>query len=379
MRTCGYCSKELIDPNPRRHYHPECKGKHDALVKKQKRTPSAKTSGTPLPTQTSHSPKEHPLKFNEEPGKPNGFVVKPDEPLHQAILRALQSGPQTLAGLTVSTDSKPSQTQATLKTLVDSGHIKLKDELFHLVIHKAELESGKTAEIKSGNGHFRFAAVSDTHLCSTHEMLDELHDFYDKAKAWKAEMVVHAGDVVAGFNVYRGQEFELKVIGADAQIQYAADNYPNNGLITHFIDGNHDEALFKKAGVVFGQRLSEKRKDMVYLGAYEGNLEINGIRVQLWHGAGGNAYSLSYKLQRGIDAIIPGAKPRIMFAGHWHSVFWMFYRNIDAYLPGCFEGQTLLGKRLKLQPAIGGWLVELEIANGEVKKTSADFIPYYYK
>lgn len=41
---------------------------------------------------------------------------------------------------------------------------------------------------------FTFGVVSDTHLCSTHEKLDELWTFYEICRKEGIKTIVHAGD-----------------------------------------------------------------------------------------------------------------------------------------------------------------------------------------
>lgn len=57
---------------------------------------------------------------------------------------------------------------------------------------------------------FRIGVVSDTHLCSNEEALDELHCAYDIFKREGITTVLHAGDIVTGRGIYRGQEAETK-------------------------------------------------------------------------------------------------------------------------------------------------------------------------
>jgi len=97
----------------------------------------------------------------------------------------------------------------------------------------------KILEHNISNKVFTFGVVSDTHLCSIHEKLDELHTFYEICRKEKIQIVVHSGDLLCGWGIYRGQENEVKVFGADNQITYTVKNYPKiKGITTYFIDGN---------------------------------------------------------------------------------------------------------------------------------------------
>lgn len=49
-----------------------------------------------------------------------------------------------------------------------------------------------------------------------------------------------------GNDVYQGQQFEQDKVGFEAQLQDIKDNYPDVGLPTYFIGGNHDEKFLKQ-------------------------------------------------------------------------------------------------------------------------------------
>ena len=86
---------------------------------------------------------------------------------------------------------------------------------------------------------FKFGIVSDTHLIDRSCALDELHDFYKRCKREGVKDVVHAGDILSGMNVYKGQIVDLLRFGVDEHIEYGLMNYPKeDGIKTYFITGN---------------------------------------------------------------------------------------------------------------------------------------------
>lgn len=86
---------------------------------------------------------------------------------------------------------------------------------------------------------FTFAVVSDTHLGSTEEKLDALHTFYDICRKEKITQVLHCGDLINGWGIFKGQENSTHVFGAQAQSDYVIKNYPRvDGITTRFITGN---------------------------------------------------------------------------------------------------------------------------------------------
>lgn len=228
---------------------------------------------------------------------------------------------------------------------------------------------------------FTFGVVSDTHLCSTHEKLDELHTIYEIFRKSGITVVFNAGDLVSGWNIYAGQESEVHTFGADGQINYFCKNYPRvKGITTYFITGNHCDSWRKIAGINIGERIAEKRSDLIYLGVYAGTVELSGVRVKLYHGERGGAYALSYNSQKVAEQITSGEKPHILLCGHWHTALYYFYRNIHIIHCGAFEGQTLYLLRKGINPVVGGWSVRVRVADDKKKSLvscTPTFIPFF--
>lgn len=228
---------------------------------------------------------------------------------------------------------------------------------------------------------YTFGVVSDTHLCSVHEKLNELHTFYEICRKEGIKEVVHAGDIIAGWGIYRGQENEVHTFGAYKQAQYVVDHYPRvKGITTYFITGNHCLSWWQRAGIDPGFIISERRDDMVYLGQYSGEVRFGNVRVRLHHGAGGGAYALSYKAQKLVEQLQSGRKPHIFILGHYHSAIYFWYRNVHVFLPGCFEAQSLFMLRKGLNPAIGGWTIKLHTTNSKktpVVAITPTWIPFF--
>jgi hypothetical protein len=65
--------------------------------------------------------------------------------------------------------------------------------------------------------------------------------------------------------------------------------------------------------------------------------------------------------------------------GHFHTAFYFWYRNIHILNAGCFEGQTLFLRRKMLNPAIGGWIVEMRLTNqaNDVVAFNPSWIPFF--
>jgi len=230
-----------------------------------------------------------------------------------------------------------------------------------------------------GGNDLIFGFVSDTHCGSTMERMADLDAAYKIFQQEGVKVVYHAGDVVAGINVYAGQQAELKVWGANNQADYVAAQYPKaEGISTYFITGNHDLSFLKEAGLDIGVLIEKKRNDLIYLDQIEGNVQIAPeVVLRLWHGMGGSAYALSYKGQRLIASLEGGDKPNILLAGHYHQAYYMDHRNIHYLQGGAFERQTLWLKRAGISPSCSAWLVECHINDGSINKFKPQLLKFF--
>jgi predicted phosphodiesterase len=185
---------------------------------------------------------------------------------------------------------------------------------------------------------------------------------YRRFKALGIEEVVHAGDVATGQNVYKGQLNDILCFGWSDHKKYVVENYPQvEGITTYFIEGNHDQDYTINFGAHFGEEIAAERPDMKFVGIYDAPITINGVRIGLHHGSRGVPYALSYHLQKFIEKIEGGQKPQIYFLGHYHASLYTFYRNIHAYLAGCFQRPNSYSIRNGLPNLVCGWIAEMEV------------------
>jgi predicted phosphodiesterase len=254
-------------------------------------------------------------------------------------------------------------------------------------ITKHGLKTEQTFRVPLTRWHktsWRFALVSDTHLCSKHQQLTHLWTFYRLLKKRRIGVVLHAGDVYEGEKVYRGQEYELFRHGADAQLQYGVENYPRvSGITTYVISGNHDQSFQKTAGIDIVDHLADQRDDIVYLGADLGFVkpldeEASIINIGVMHGSGGVAYARSYKLQKIVEALAPENKPNFMALGHYHTPCILpGYRNVEAIQMPCFQAQTPYLKKKGLFPFVAGVIVTLKVDDKGLSSITYEFTPFY--
>lgn len=231
-----------------------------------------------------------------------------------------------------------------------------------------------------GSKNFKFAIIGDTQIGSKYTQLTYLHNFYDLCEIEGIHDIYHTGDITDGLKMRVGHEYELYEVSADDMRDDVIKNYPRrNGIVTHFISGNHDASIYKQVGYDIGQAISSARSDLKYLGrdCAVVNLTPN-CTLELRHPWDGTAYALSYKIQKMIEAMESDSKPNILAVGHYHKAEYLFYRNVHALQTGCFQSQTPYTRGKGISVHIGGWIVTISVdENGTIQRITPEFIPYY--
>lgn len=242
--------------------------------------------------------------------------------------------------------------------------------------------------VKNDGNIIRFGLIGDTQIGSLYQRLDALKVFYERCAAEKIVDILHTGDVVDGWRVYKGQEFELHPNGRSwpEQRDMFSESVPKiRGMRTIFITGNHDNSFKKLIGLVVGDELQRVRSDWKFIGQDIGDVALKSkdgqkFIVRLLHPGGGTAYADSYRLQKIIETIPGGQKPDLLAVGHYHKALWEpNYRNISGFLTGTFQSQSPYMVQHSLAAHVGGWIVTITL--GERRKltsrVSAEFISFF--
>lgn len=221
------------------------------------------------------------------------------------------------------------------------------------------------------------ALLSDTHLGSSAEHLDELNDFYDRCKAEGITDVFHCGDISDGWKVHPGHLNEIKpeAAGWDRLKNYVIENYPQReGITTHFIEGNHDNKFFNRNNIHFGRLIADKRDDLTYLGNSQATIYLSrehDITLELIHPSGGKPYTTGYRLQTLYRERDVADRPTIAGVGHLHGSMYAETEGVKGLYAGAWKGTTTYGKRKGHQAKIGGWILDITMSDG----TITEFVP----
>ena len=224
-----------------------------------------------------------------------------------------------------------------------------------------------------------FGIVSDTHLGSKYNALDELQYFYDILYDEGITQVFHAGDLSDGVNVYKGQMYEQVAWGFDDQINYIVKNYPRRkGIKTYWIEGNHDTSYYNQIGASLGSKLNKLRDDLICLGMLFARV-YDDISIDILHLRKSRAYAVSYPLQAYLRELPPSRHPDILILGHRHHAYFGLFQDTYCFEAGNFQYVTPYAlERGKGQP-VAGWIVRIERERGKIKKISPTLINFGYK
>ena len=265
-----------------------------------------------------------------------------------------------------------------IKTLRRKGYEIVKDgEWYYFNGRKDEFSEFNNYRLPEGKD-FIIGVIGDTHIGSKYFREDFLNSFYEYAKKQGIKHIIHAGDIIDGVSVYSTQTSQLANFTIDDQVNKVIQDYPH--LKTYFILGNHDMKQYQKGNSIHpGKVISSNRKDMKWIGDFYSRLQLGKSRIfiDVVHPSGGMAYALSYKMQKYIERLQSGNKPNILLFGHYHTSFYMQYRNIHAFHVGCFQDTNDLTVRMGIQPAIGGWILEGKHNGYEITKLKGEFKTYY--
>lgn len=209
--------------------------------------------------------------------------------------------------------------------------------------------------------HTQLGAVSDTHFGNIHQQIHFLNDFYKEAYNRNIDTILHIGDLVDGNYTNRAEQPRQQFLhGFDEQIGYVVDMYPKiEGITTKFILGSHDETHYKNDQATAGFWIPKCRKDMIYLGQDTADININKMKITMDHPGGGSSSSVSYQLQKRIELLESGNKPKILLVGHYHKSYAFVYRNVRGIAVGSCCDTTQFQHKSGLSNAVGGYFLDI--------------------
>lgn len=225
--------------------------------------------------------------------------------------------------------------------------------------------------------HHTFGLTSDWHMgCIQHDQ-SGLEDCLAEAEDMGADFFLHAGDVHDGHRVYRGHLNNLITWSADGQSDMSAEVVDNLAVPVYGIGGNHDYSFTKQSGVRPTKLLSMKTDKWKDLGDFDATVVIGGLEVKLLHGAGGNAYAISYPAQKYLRNLAegePSALPEVLGIGHYHTNLQFEAYDCVIVHPGNFQRPNEFTNRRGLRGPRGLYVVNLETQDGRLLSYNTQFL-----
>jgi hypothetical protein len=258
----------------------------------------------------------------------------------------------------------------------------------YVIFSTNAVSNGLVIENPLEDKEITFAIMSDPHFGSKACQITALNEFCEICRKKGVKQIFVPGDVVAGFEVYPGQIFDVYAKSSQEQEESVIMNLPH-GFEWYMLGGNHDYSFIKRGG---GHNpllmIENQRKDTHYIGFDQAIVPLlPNVDAILWHPSGGIPYAHSYRLQKGIEQVASSeltkisrdikTKPtvRFMFAGHLHIQLEALFGNILGVQCGSFEGQSNYLKRKGIVPAVGGWIFNVDLTpDGNFRS----FAPRFY-
>ena len=229
-----------------------------------------------------------------------------------------------------------------------------------------------------GGDEIVFGAITDTHLGSKYtdtNMLMEAFEVFDKSGV---DFITHCGDVHEGLSHRAGHVYECTHIGYSAQLEHSREMFANwKNTPVYMVDGNHDQWCIKAAGAKMVPELCRGQKNLHFIGHDEGDIEINGVTIKLWHGGDGSSYAFSYRIQKIVESLTGGEKPNVLLCGHTHKALSIFDRHVHCVSCGSMQKQSKWMRGKRAASHTGFYVIRMGINDGGVSWFEPRFYPFY--
>jgi DNA polymerase II small subunit/DNA polymerase delta subunit B len=266
-----------------------------------------------------------------------------------------------------------------LETLMEKHQLTPSELELIIKNSKKYINNEETKKLNIGSKKFYYAYFSDSHIGHKEFKPQVYEQMLRLITKYKPDFVFNMGDTLEGMSNRPGHIYELSHIGFSQQFNYAKELLSQIEIPIYGIDGNHDGWYEQKSniGIIVGEELQRTIPNYNNLGQMEGDLNIDGIQIKLFHGNDGSAYATSYKLQKLIESFSGGEKPQIVHSGHYHKSLYMFLRNVHGLESGTLCGQSKFMRGKKLQAHVGFGFIKVYHDGKSITRFNHEFVPYY--
>ncbi len=257
-------------------------------------------------------------------------------------------------------------------------YITPRDDMAYILISDFDEEENK----------LNLLQISDLHAGSNKFDEEALNKTLEEAVKRGVKYVHISGDIFDGHNMYRGQELNLKYHTAEEQVDLVFSILKKYDLWYIVSLGNHDASFFKNGEIdpirMLEAKMAAANKKLTYLAAYEANIVHYGVVFRLIHLNGGAARSKSYKPQvylsnvfdSNVNDVVLGEKKyniRSIQCGHFHVRYNFEVGGVTLTMPGNFQFDGDLTKRMGITGRTGGIFEEIIIKGGQIIEERTEF------
>jgi predicted phosphodiesterase len=220
--------------------------------------------------------------------------------------------------------------------------------------------------------------MTDTHLGSVYTNPDMIFRAFDVFAAHGVDFLVHCGDVHEGMSNRPGHVYECSHIGYSAQLDHSREVFGQwKDTDVYMIDGNHDRWFIKSNGALIVKELCDSHDNLHFLGHDEGDINIQGKTIKLWHGEDGSSYAYSYRIQKIIESFTGGEKPNVFLCGHTHKALPMYDRHVHCCSLGAIQRQSKWMRGKRHASHTGFFVIRMGLNDTGVSWFEPRFFPFY--
>ena len=225
---------------------------------------------------------------------------------------------------------------------------------------------------------FTFGVLADTHFGSKYTDVNMINEAFETFADNDCDFILHAGDVHEGLSHRAGHYFECTHIGYSAQLEHSREVFSQwTDTPIYMVDGNHDRWYIKSNGALIVEELCKGQDNLHFLGHDEGDVEIAGVKIKLWHGEDGSSYAFSYRIQKIVESFTGGEKPHVLVCGHTHKSLYMFDRHIHCISAGSMQKQSKWMRSKRHASHTGFYVVNMAVNDMGVAWFEPRFYPFY--
>ncbi len=255
------------------------------------------------------------------------------------------------------------------------------EDYVYYIITKDDMAYIKISEESDEEQTLKLLEISDLHAGCDKFDYESLDRTLKEAVKRGIEFVHISGDIIDGHKVYRGQERVLQYPSAEQQVDLILEIFSKYDLWYIISKGNHDDSFSIDGSYdpvrVLELKMARRGKKVTYLDSYEANIIHAGVVFRLIHLSRGPARSKTYKGQIYLSNVFDstlndielGGKTynlRSVQAGHYHIRNTFKVGGVDIIMPGNFQRDGDLTKRMGISGKTGGVMRTIVIYKGQI-------------